>query len=273
MESLGEIKGEVNKLQKKGILRFMENENAIIENGELVSPREIDKMNDEEFDAYIESAKEGGEVQAAEDSGDAEPAEDAEQVPYMSFNSKEELQEYQDRTIGDRLREIREAGESERRELANISELARARYGIENDADAISSLIAELEEQNASDSGMTPGEYSLSREIKALGSRLNYENKVDEIQNEWLRQSEALKRIVPNFDIEEAFRNPEFYRQVVYQHRTLAEAYPALAERPKRRTISEIGNLTNGVCGSVKHDVASMSDREFDDYIKKIKNS
>ena len=52
---------------------------------------EFDLKTDEEFDAYIETAKEGGEVQATEENtGEAVPAEAGEDEAYISFRTKEE---------------------------------------------------------------------------------------------------------------------------------------------------------------------------------------
>lgn len=102
----------------------------------------------------------------------------------------------------------------------------------------------------------------------------SYSQRIGDIQNDWVRQSNALKQIIPDFDLEEAFANPDFYRAVVEEHKTLAEAYPLLTKKQQpRRAISEVGNLSNGVAGNIKHDVKTMSDKEFEEYIRKIKNS
>ena len=108
-------------------------------------------------------------------------------------------------------------------------------------------------------------------ELRALKSETDYQRRVDEIQNEWKKEEAALKNIVPNFSLEQAFENPDFYNAVVENHMSVTEAYPLL--KSNRYNISEIGNLTSGVGGYIKRDVLSMSDSEFDDYIKKIKNS
>lgn len=251
----------------------MEKENANYE--EVVSPQNIEEMNDEEFDAYIESAKDrDGEVQASPGSGAAELAEkSAEDGPYMSFETKEELQEYQDRTIGRRLKEIREAGEREMRNIKGVLELAKQKYKTSDDTRAITRLFEELEEQNARREGLSKSGYRAARELRSLKDKVNYQRRVDAIRDEWTRQGEALRKIAPDFDLEKAFENPEFYTRVVDKRQTLAEAYSAIVKKPPRRSISEIGNLKNGVAGHISHDVRSMSDAEFENYIRKIKNS
>lgn len=253
----------------------MENENAALNQGEPVSPLTIGEMDDEAFDRYIESAKNSdGEVQTGDNSGTAGPADDsALSEPYMSFQTKEELQDYQDRTIGKRLKEIRESGEREKVRLAGLFELAKSLYGTDSDTEAVSRLEEELKTRNVRKTGMTDGEVALMRDFGAVSSEINYQKQVENIQNEWIRQGEALKKIVPDFELESAFENPEFYKSVVEEHKTIAEAYPLLQKKPPRRAISEIGSLSNGVAGHIRHDVKSMSDQEFDEYIKKIKNS
>lgn len=250
----------------------MENENANLEYEEVVSPQTIEEMDEEAFDAYIKSAKESdGEVQA-DHPGEAEPAKDnAENEPYMSFATKEELQEYQDRTIGSRLKEIRETGARERESLAQISQLAKARYETNDDFDAMARLMNELEVQQERGEG-SPDKLNVSHEMQKIRGELDYQRHVEDIQNDWIRQGEALKKIVPDFDLEAAFENSEFYRRVVEGQETIAEAYPILQKKPPRRAIPEIGNSTNGVAGHISHDVKSMSDHEFDDYIKRLKN-
>lgn len=108
-------------------------------------------------------------------------------------------------------------------------------------------------------------------ELKALQNELNYQQRVADIQNEWKKQAAVIKNIVPDFDLETAFENSDFYDAVTEQRLSIAEAYPLLERQ--RRNIAEIGSLSGGVGGYVRRDVASMSDEEFDDYIKKIKNS
>ena len=251
----------------------MENENAILNEGEVVSPQSVAQMDDDTFEAYIKSAKEAdGEVQAESISGAAEPAENDEEV-YISFKTKEELQEYQNRTIGDRLREIREASEKKDERLSEVFSLAKSLYDTDSQEDAIYLLERELKEKNAQKAGMTEGEYALLDELKGIRSEVNYQRQVEEIKRDWERQSEAIKHIDPDFDLQAAFENPRFYQSVVGEHKSLAEAYPLLRKRTQRQAINEVGNLTNGVSGSVRHDVKSMSDKEFDEYISRIKNS
>lgn len=249
----------------------MENENAIL-TGEVVSPENVTEMSDEAFNAYIKTAKEGGEVQAVDESGDAAPAKTGENDAYISFKTREELQEYQDRTIGNRLREIREAGERDREELKKLEELATIRFGTQNSREAIEKLCTELQLQNSRDFGLTPQDYLYMRNLREIRDSINYNQRVEDISNEWRRQSDALKKIVPDFDLEKAFENAEFYNLVVNGEKTLAEAYPVLNKKSPRKAITEVGNLTNGVWGHINRDVNSMSDSEFSDYINKIKS-
>lgn len=243
-------------------------------NGEFVSPQSIDEMNDEEFEAYIKSAEDGslpngnipnGNLQSdklsdGKSTDVAESADDAE--PYMSFATKEALQEYQDKTIGSRLREIRQSKE----EIDGIYELAMQRYDTADKKEAMHMLQSEL----SAECDMAE-EYSASDKLRALQNEIGYQRRVNDIQNEWKRQASALKNIVPDFDLEQAFENRDFYNAVVENHMSITEAYPVLKKRSYN--ISEIGNITSGVNGYIKRDIASMSDKEFDDYIKKIKNS
>ena len=106
-----------------------------------------------------------------------------------------------------------------------------------------------------------------------LSQQAEYERRIEAIQSEWKRQGDMIKQLDSTFDIEEAFENPEFYDLVVNKGNSVTEAYSEVYAKRPRRSISEIGNLTNGVCPSANHDIKSMSDREFEEYIRKIKNS
>ena len=104
-------------------------------------------------------------------------------------------------------------------------------------------------------------------------TQADFDRRVEEIQRRWELEGDMIKGVDPDFDLARAFENPEFYDRIVNQHETVMGAYTATYAKMPRRNISEVGNFTNGVCPSANHDIETMSDREFDDYIRKIKNS
>ena len=95
----------------------------------------------------------------------------------------------------------------------------------------------------------------------------------DAVVNEWLSQEKALKRIVPNFSLQQAFANPQFKKLVVDDGMDIIDAYEKLNPKKAEETavIDEIGRSSTGAAnGSTGQDVESMSDEEFRRYIKRI---
>jgi len=221
---------------------------------EVVQPQDVEQMDQESFEAYIESVKNAdGEVQTVQ-SGTTEPAEDK---PYMSFATREELQAFQNQTIGNRLREIREAEEERKREFDSLLQFAKNRYQTTEDGDAIARMMQELTQNE--------------QEVKMQQQQIS--QKAEAIQADWLRQAEAIRERIPEFDLERAFLNPAFYKKVVEERASIAEAYLFTKEKtPPERSIREVGNSPGGIGGRVNTDVGTMSDDEFDAYIRKIKN-
>lgn len=222
--------------------------------GEIVQPQRIEEMDADAFEAYIESVKhQEGEVQASQ-SGTAEPANNE---PYMTFQTKEALQDYQNKTIGKRLQEIREHAEREQKKYEELLHLAQNRYQTSEPQEALDRLSDELQNQNEG--------HKNTAELEQMAQN---------IQEDWERQASALHKLVPDFSLVDAFFDPEFYRRVVEEHATIAEAYLSIQKKEApQRTIREVGNATNGISGKVNTDVNSMSDREFEDYIKKIREN
>lgn len=95
----------------------------------------------------------------------------------------------------------------------------------------------------------------------------------DAVVNEWLSQEKALKRIVPNFSLQQAFANPQFKKLVVDDGMDIIDAYEQLNPKKAEETavLDEIGRSSTGAAnGSTGQDVESMSDEEFRRYIKRI---
>lgn len=95
----------------------------------------------------------------------------------------------------------------------------------------------------------------------------------DAVVNEWLSQEKALKRIVPNFSLQQAFANPQFKKLVVDDGMDIIDAYEKLNPKKAEETavLDEIGRSSTGAAnGSTGQDIESMSDEEFSRYIKRI---
>lgn len=141
-----------------------------------------------------------------------------------------------------------------------LLEAAKNVYGITDEKNLTALIMRDLDE-------MPDEDYPKKNDEK------DYDSQIEEIQNDWIRQGKALENIIPGFNLEAAFSNPDFVKSVVNEHKTIAEAYGEVMKKKPQRAIAEIGNMSGGVSGNIRHDVKTMSDSEFDEYIKKIKNS
>ena len=265
---------------------------------EVVSLPNIEDMTDEEFEEYIASAKDG-EVQA-EAAADSRSVAEVEQEktpaieqnqsedtkkPFMQFATQEELQQYQDKTIGKRIAQMREKYAPYKERSDRLAEIARSFYGTEDAEAAVENLMNDLTEQNANKAGQTLEQYErnlrLERDAKAYRDQQKQQEETERIQQEWTRQTERLKQIVPEFDMKTALENPDFYQKVVQEGYSLIEAYMLTNRKAEkanvqtapprvRRAIQEVGAQKNGIGGNIKQDVKSMSDQQFDDYIRQI---
>lgn len=93
------------------------------------------------------------------------------------------------------------------------------------------------------------------------------------IIDQWLKEEAELKKSVPNFSLQQAFGNPQFKKLVITDGLSIADAYAKMnpekeAEPP---ALDEIGRSASGAGnGASEHDIDSMSDEEFNKYIKRI---
>ena len=103
-----------------------------------------------------------------------------------------------------------------------------------------------------------------------------FNKKVSQIREQWQKDSEALKRIVSDFDFEKAMQNRAFYERIMSGD-SIPMAYIAAnmgkQDAPvKRRVIVQNGQSTANANGSPEANIAGMSDDDFQKYIRKLKN-
>ena len=164
--------------------------------------------------------------------------------------------------------------------LAKIKSLAGGLYpNSENPED---DLIKELEEENAGKRGMNPEDFRRSEEDrrdaeeyrKLRKRQQEYEDGRQKILDRWKRDTERLKREVPEFDLDTAMKNDEF-RELVINGTSIDGAYYAvryheLNGTAPRRAIMQNASGRGMKPGSGMNDLTSLDDREFKREIKKL---
>ncbi len=110
-----------------------------------------------------------------------------------------------------------------------------------------------------------------------LQQKQAFDEKVKQIRENWQKEAEAIKRVVPEFDFEKAMQNEKFYN-LIMSGESIPIAYLAInndkqQESPsKRRVIVQNGQSTSNANGSPEQNIAGMSDEDFAKYLKKLKN-
>lgn len=266
---------------------------------EEIAVPQIDDMSEEDFESYIKSAQNGnmpdvqGEVQAEKDNntadgtddsgetGTAEPAdvenEKSKAEPFKVFGTQEEYQSNIDKIIGERLKKSRESVET----LEGLKSQALSFYGGEDADVALMQLIEDLQSQNAEKQGVSIESYKKQMQDSIDAQRYREEQsrqsdeqqKIVEIQSRWQRESEELKAAIPDFDFNKAMTNKTFYESIV-KGMSVGTAYLAANKetvKPKRREISQNGSSKGSGVGKVEANPASMSDKDFAEYINRLR--
>lgn len=110
-----------------------------------------------------------------------------------------------------------------------------------------------------------------------LQERQAFDEKVKQIRENWQKEAEAVKRVVPEFDFEKAMQNKKFYN-LIMRGESIPIAYLAINNGEqqdsvsKRRVIVQNGQSTSNANGSPEANIAGMSDEDFAKYVKKLKN-
>lgn len=92
--------------------------------------------------------------------------------------------------------------------------------------------------------------------------------------DKWQRDARALKEIVPEFELSEVLRDPNF-TDVLRKGGSIVEAYAAISKMPKqpeRDAIYQNAHMAQRGTGEATRNPAKLSSQDFKDYIDNIKN-
>lgn len=202
-----------------------------------------------------------------------------ENPPFRTFGTREEFQDFMDRTVGERLRASKEA----EKRYAALDARAKSIYA--DDENALEKLIENAERQKAEENGETPEAFRQRRQLEhdaalwraSQEERLRTENAVREKQLEWEREETQLKQVIPDFNFMRAMENKDFAHAVINEGMSPAAAYIKLSasekqpEVPARRHVTEVASVAaNGSAGAAV-DPVNMNDADFSAYIHSIK--
>lgn len=228
------------------------------------------EMSDEEFLEYINSlgAAADDEEEVIDEGAEGETAADND---VEAEGTEEAIEESGTEEEGASESEITEAEKDTPADSASGKLLSYARSKFPeaaSDDEAASMLLASLDTREEPAGEPMPADGGAPGAVEARPG-----GDTDRIMSEWRAQEKALKGIVPNFNLQQAFANPQFKKLVVEQGMDVIDAYRAMnpqkeAEGP---ALDEIGRSASGAAaGTASQDISKVSDEEFDKYIKRI---
>lgn len=278
----------------------------------ILTPEDIDNMSAEEFARYLSEpdyTPDAAEVTDEEtDSNSATDEESANQTgaesetvvqeetpaaPFKTFNTEEEYEAEVGKRINSSIRQ-RMRKHNEQEKYSKLEHMAKEYYP--DSQDSLSELTADLEEQ-AAERAEIPVEKYRQRQNDARDAQLYRELTADlekqaaewmqreteaareqeKIINGWQRDAEQIKYINPDFNLNEAVKNPVFAK-MLGDGKTVFEAYaatnkPAPPKSPARKPILQNGASPGGGTGSRQaSNPANLPDAEFKKYIEECRN-
>lgn len=268
----------------------MDNENLTAQEEAEVAEPQIANASDEDFAAYIENIKSGGEIRentpeasdnAASTPENAAEAETEREKEDAKTEEKLFTQADVDEIIGKRLREKREKDSLHNEISAEVMRF----YGNDNPQEAMKALMDDLKRQNADRMGLDTADYdSMSEDSRKARLYDEEQQRVSEQQKKtqefidrWQRETEDLKTIVPDFDFDKAMNTNSVFRDAVLSGRSIQSAYllsqkaikPAAKER---KNIQQNGAISKSAAPKADFNPVTASDKEFNDYIRGIQS-
>lgn len=281
------------------------NTEEVVHPQDVLTPNDIMNMSGDEFDAYLNASEPTpdevpgdddvkiGEESADDDNIDSdvtEPVEDnstaaVEQKPdtvqpFKVFNTEDEY----NADINSAFRSRMKKHNAESDKYNRMSQMAKVYYPDADDP--VATMMQDLEAQAAERESIPVEEYRSrlddKRDAELYRTKMRDEEKrrqwIQDKVNGWQRDAEQLKIINPEFDLNEAMRNPEFER-MLRSGKSVAEAYvavhkPKLPQTAERKEIVQNGSGRNHGTGNRSEiNPASLSRKDFMEYIEKCRNA
>lgn len=172
------------------------------------------------------------------------------------------------------------------RDYLRVLEYAKRKYpDAADERAALSQMLDAYDSEEANAGGMSVEEYRRNlqeqREFDEWKSQRQRQQEqagqAEQIVQQWQRDEQSLKELVPGFDLKEAFKNEQFKKLVVDQGKGIIAAYAALNKsnesKADKRPLDEVGaNAYASAPGTSDTDMSKASDEDFRRYIKRIMN-
>lgn len=257
------------------------------EEKDVVTPEMIADMTSDEFSEYLQNPE---AYRARVDEPAPEEAEEEEEEaveeavqPFKSFATAEEYEADRKKAVEEAFnKRFKHAKENEER-LSTITRRAKGNYP-ESD-DPIRDMLDEMDNHAAESRGTSVEDYRRDLDERAeLAEFRAYKNAQRQQQEEnertirgWQREAAELKTLVPDFNFDAAIQNKTF-ADAISGGATVAQAYMLMQSKEpkqpeakaKRKEIAQNAMTKNKGTGESSVNPATMSDKDFKEYINRI---
>lgn len=241
---------------------------------------------DEPTGAEEEPEEKEPEGEEASKNGAEDPeAAPKEDEPFKTFATEKEYQAEIDRIFSKRHKDYKET----ERKLSQFQDALKKFYKMDID-DAVAAFEAQTLEQVAQENGLSKEEakerIDVERKAKAYDDEKAEREAVEAVRKRLADEENAIKEFDPNFDMSKLYEENEGFRKILTETGSVYKSYLACKKQafeaakqekqsqpPKQqRTFREAGSMKKASAGRVETDASKLSDKDFEAYIRKIKD-
>ena len=254
------------------------------ENGVTAESAEPQDMSDDDFEGYLDNLMNGSEPTREEKEQPEDAKEEPEKEepenpkPFKSFATQKEYQAEIDRIFSKRHKDYNDLKEKNNNLVEKIKEF----YEADDEKTALELFDNQILQQKAESEGVTAEEYKKKSTIAAKAKAyddIQAKNAEVETQRKRLFTEESnIKSSNPAFDLRKMYATDPAFKSDLDQSGSAYANYVNRKSNPsekppaakKKRDFTESGSNPSASAGRVSTSPADLSDKDFEDYIKKI---
>ena len=247
-----------------------------------------------QLDVPTEATKDGGaeDTAAAENvdeeqsPGNPDTDDNAPTAPFKTFATEKEYQAEIDRIFSKRHKDYKDKNDR----IDYFQNALKRFYGTDSVDDALKAFDAQVLESEAERRGMSTDDvatmHELERKANAYDEQMAQRDAIEAVRARLAEEEQSIRETDPDFDLNKAYEQSADFKRVLNDTGSVYRAYlsidktahqpPATPQKQppakQQRTFRETGSMRQSAAGRVETDVSKLSDKDFEDYIKKIKD-
>lgn len=229
--------------------------------------------------------KEPEDEEASKDGAENPESAPKEDEPFKTFATEKEYQAEIDRIFSKRHKDYKET----ERKLSQFQDTLKKFYKMNID-DAVAAFEAQTLEQVAQENGLSKEEakerIDVERKAKAYDDEKAEREAVEAVRKRLTDEESAIKEFDPNFDMSKMYEENDGFRKILTETGSVYKSYLACKKQAfeaakqkkqsqpskQQRTFRETGSMKKASAGKVETDASKLSDKDFEAYIRKIKD-